>query len=173
MLIHRAGTLIRLRDAKTVTSRHPLVPGDQSGRPSETHFSSFGFVRPHAALEWMFDHCENIMLPLGGSTVAHSPSGHADPIPLSRTRKPLRQAFFWYKSGRPKARHTSETFYDSMWPGSWMFGQCEAILAQLSGSTTAYSPSRHADLTPGRKNRYTTPPSGTSKDVQASHTLRF
>ena len=86
LLIHRAGTLIRLRDAKTVTPRHPLVPGDQSGRPSETHFSSFGFVRPHAALEWMFDHCENIMLPLGGSTVAHSPSGHADPTPGRENR---------------------------------------------------------------------------------------
>ena len=39
------------------------------------------FPRSYAAGELMFEHCEAVLVPLGGITVALSPSGHAHPTP--------------------------------------------------------------------------------------------
>ena len=73
---HREGTLIRLQDAKTVTPSLLLV---LSRRPSEPRFRAF--TRPLAASESVFEHCGDVLVPLGSSPVAHLPRGHAGPTP--------------------------------------------------------------------------------------------
>ena len=115
-------------------------------------------ARSQAAGERVFEYCEAVLVPLGGITAAHSPSGRADPTPgreIRYTKPPSGTS-----PGRPSERRFG-AFARSHAALAWMFGHCESALAPLGGSPVAYSSSRHAEQTPGHENRYATPPSGT------------
>ena len=102
-------------------------------------------TRSNAAGEWMFEHCEAVLTPHGGSTVARSPRWYAyltpgrdfryDSAPVSSRLECPSEARF-----RASARSHAA--------GEWMFEHCAAVLTPHDGSPGYQSPNGYAHLTP-------------------------
>ena len=93
----------------------------------------------------MFEHCEAVLVPLGGIAVALSPSGHASSD--SVTRYPLFGVSFWSRLDVEK-RDTIQSVC-TMNNGQCVdvFEHCEAVPVTLGGIAVALSPSGHAHPT--------------------------